>query len=111
MLDAWDICQTQDYGRDMVFGLYYSRKNRCQYGGFQPLRGWLVVVCLTSNNFASLHMYNPIRSLGFELGYKKENVTAVTFSLWMVPRTGLEPARLSTLAPETSASTIPPPGL
>ena len=28
----------------------------------------------------------------------------------MVPRTGLEPARLSTLAPETSASTIPPPG-
>ena len=30
-----------------------------------------------------------------------------TFS---VPRTGLEPARLSTLAPETSASTIPPPG-
>lgn len=56
-------------------------------------------------------MYNPIRSLGLELGYKKENVTAVTFSLWMVPRTGLEPARLSTLAPETSASTIPPPGL
>ena len=29
----------------------------------------------------------------------------------VVPRTGLEPARLSTLAPETSASTIPPPGL
>ena len=29
--------------------------------------------------------------------------------LW-VPRTGLEPARLSALAPETSASTIPPPG-
>ena len=28
----------------------------------------------------------------------------------VVPRTGLEPARLSTLAPETSASTIPPPG-
>ena len=28
-----------------------------------------------------------------------------------VPRTGLEPARLSALAPETSASTIPPPGL
>ena len=28
-----------------------------------------------------------------------------------VPRTGLEPARLSPLAPETSASTIPPPGL
>ena len=27
-----------------------------------------------------------------------------------MPRTGLEPARLSTLAPETSASTIPPPG-
>lgn len=32
-------------------------------------------------------------------------------SLIFVPRTGLEPARLSTLAPETSASTIPPPGL
>ena len=30
--------------------------------------------------------------------------------VWFVPRTGLEPARLSTLAPETSASTIPPPG-
>ena len=30
--------------------------------------------------------------------------------LFYVPRTGLEPARLSTLAPETSASTIPPPG-
>ena len=29
---------------------------------------------------------------------------------YSVPRTGLEPARLSTLAPETSASTIPPPG-
>lgn len=29
----------------------------------------------------------------------------------VVPRTGLEPARLSALAPETSASTIPPPGL
>ena len=28
----------------------------------------------------------------------------------VVPRTGLEPARLSTLAPDTSASTIPPPG-
>lgn len=28
----------------------------------------------------------------------------------MVPRTGLEPARLAALAPETSASTIPPPG-
>ena len=27
-----------------------------------------------------------------------------------VPRTGLEPARRETLAPETSASTIPPPG-
>ena len=31
-------------------------------------------------------------------------------TLFYVPRTGLEPARLSTLAPETSASTIPPPG-
>ena len=29
----------------------------------------------------------------------------------LVPRTGLEPARRETLAPETSASTIPPPGL
>ena len=27
-----------------------------------------------------------------------------------VPRTGLEPARLSARAPETRASTIPPPG-
>ena len=30
--------------------------------------------------------------------------------LLLVPRTGLEPARLSTYAPETYASTIPPPG-
>ena len=30
---------------------------------------------------------------------------------YWVPRTGLEPARLAALAPETSASTIPPPGL
>ena len=28
-----------------------------------------------------------------------------------MPRTGVEPARLAALAPETSASTIPPPGL
>ena len=28
-----------------------------------------------------------------------------------MPRTGLEPARLAALVPETSASTIPPPGL
>lgn len=28
-----------------------------------------------------------------------------------VPKTGLEPARLSARAPETRASTIPPPGL
>ena len=31
-------------------------------------------------------------------------------SICLVPRTGVEPARLSALAPETSASTIPPPG-
>ena len=31
-------------------------------------------------------------------------------SYFVVPRTRLELARLSTLAPETSASTIPPPG-
>ncbi len=30
---------------------------------------------------------------------------------YIVSRTGLEPARLAALAPETSASTIPPPGL
>ena len=36
--------------------------------------------------------------------------TSVLILVWFVPRTGLEPARLSTLAPETSASTIPPPG-
>ena len=34
----------------------------------------------------------------------------LTIQCSTVPRTGLEPARLSTLAPETSASTIPPPG-
>ena len=31
-------------------------------------------------------------------------------TVFVVPRTRLELARLSTLAPETSASTIPPPG-
>ena len=35
----------------------------------------------------------------------------MSYLAFWVPRTGLEPARLSTLAPETSASTIPPPGL
>ena len=30
--------------------------------------------------------------------------------LFMVPRTGIEPARLAARAPETRASTIPPPG-
>ena len=35
----------------------------------------------------------------------------VSYLSLIVPRTGLEPARLSPLAPETSASTIPPPGL
>ena len=32
------------------------------------------------------------------------------FPQYEVPKTGIEPARLSTLAPETSASTIPPLG-
>ena len=35
----------------------------------------------------------------------------VSYLSFVVPRTGLEPARLAALAPETSASTIPPPGL
>ena len=34
----------------------------------------------------------------------------VYLTIFVVPRTRLELARLSTLAPETSASTIPPPG-
>ena len=34
----------------------------------------------------------------------------VTHPLLVVPRTGLEPARLAARAPETRASTIPPPG-
>ena len=34
----------------------------------------------------------------------------MSYLAFVVPRTGLEPARLSALAPETSASTIPPPG-
>lgn len=36
---------------------------------------------------------------------------SISYLAFGVPRTGLEPARLSALAPETSASTIPPPGL
>ena len=39
---------------------------------------------------------------------KKDGITAI---LYLVPRIGLEPTRLSTLAPETSASTISPSGL
>lgn len=35
----------------------------------------------------------------------------MSYLAFVVPRTGLEPARLAALAPETSASTIPPPGL
>ena len=34
----------------------------------------------------------------------------MSYLAFTVPRTGLEPARLAALAPETSASTIPPPG-
>ena len=41
------------------------------------------------------------------LGTKK----AIVFQQSLVPRIGLEPTRLSTLAPETSASTISPSGL
>ena len=45
----------------------------------------------------------------------KESEITIGFSMsylaLSVPRTGLEPARLAALAPETSASTIPPPGL
>ena len=48
-------------------------------------------------------MFNPSNFLG-SLHYRLRGC-------FLVPRTGLEPARLSTLAPETSASTIPPPGL
>ena len=36
---------------------------------------------------------------------------SISYLAFGVPRTGLEPARLAALAPETSASTIPPPGL
>ena len=45
---------------------------------------------------------------------KRSEITiesSMSYLALSVPRTGLEPARLSTLAPETSASTIPPPGL
>ena len=45
---------------------------------------------------------------------KKSEITiefSMSYLASSVPRTGLEPARLSPLAPETSASTIPPPGL
>lgn len=34
----------------------------------------------------------------------------MSYRVFTVPGTGLEPARLAALAPETSASTIPPPG-
>ena len=42
--------------------------------------------------------------------HKKEKSTSFVNFSFMVPRTGLEPARLSARAPETRASTIPPPG-
>ena len=46
---------------------------------------------------------NPIK--------EKDNKLIINLlSLIYVPRIGLEPTRLSTLAPETSASTISPPG-
>ena len=34
----------------------------------------------------------------------------MVISYFFVPRTGIEPARLAARAPETRASTIPPPG-
>ena len=45
---------------------------------------------------------------------KRSEITiefSISYLAFWVPRTGLEPARLAALAPETSASTIPPPGL
>ena len=41
---------------------------------------------------------------------KKRNRHCCQFLFLLVPRTGLEPARLAARAPETRASTIPPPG-
>ena len=45
---------------------------------------------------------------------KRSEITiefSMSYLALSVPRTGVEPARLAALAPETSASTIPPPGL
>ncbi len=47
---------------------------------------------------------------GIHITLNKKAETSIEVSA-SVPRTGLEPARLAALAPETSASTIPPPGL
>ena len=50
--------------------------------------------------------------LGFGENKREINYCMLASYLsYVVPRTGLEPARLAALAPETSASTIPPPGL
>ena len=42
--------------------------------------------------------------------YTEEGLQFLEGLLFIVPGTRVELARLSTLAPETSASTIPPPG-
>ena len=57
----------------------------------------------------------PIRLFARNMHVKiKESEITIEFSMSYlavsVPRTGLEPARLSARAPETRASTIPPPG-
>ena len=41
---------------------------------------------------------------------KAPSQIALQFYTGMVPRTGLEPARLATHAPQACVSTIPPPG-
>ena len=50
-------------------------------------------------------------NFGFDENEREINYWILASYLsFVVPRTGLEPARLAALAPETSASTIPPPG-
>ena len=80
-------------GKVMLYQLSYFRKS----GEGNETRTHTTILSLPPQSSASTNSAIPPR--------RNESC------FLLVPRTGREPARLSTLAPETSASTIPPPGL
>ena len=94
LLGAENEARTRDpnLGKVVLYQLSYFRKS----GEGNETRTHTTILSLPPQSSASTNSAIPPRT----------NESCFL----LVPRTGLEPARLSTLAPETSASTIPPPG-